>query len=161
MATATAQPFVFDAAVLSRQSDIPSQLVWTEEDRPTPDAYEELVLPVVDLGGFFSGDEDAAFEIAKQIGEACEKHGFFQVTNHGVDDGLLVEAQNSTEKFFSMSLAEKERAKRRIGEIFGYASSFTGRFTSNLPWKETLTIPSKEAEKYMVKTMGDDFQHYG
>ncbi|XP_020255189.1 gibberellin 20 oxidase 1-A-like [Asparagus officinalis] len=155
------QPFVFDAAILSRKHDIPADLIWSEEDRPTTDSVDELDLPVTDLACFFSGNAETALEIAKQVGEACSKHGFFQVTNHGIDKGLLEEAQRRTEEFFTMSLEEKERAKRNVGEIFGYASSLTGRFTSNLPWKETLTIPTNAAEEYMVKTLGDGFQQYG
>ncbi|XP_020256789.1 gibberellin 20 oxidase 1-B-like [Asparagus officinalis] len=155
------QPLVFDASVLSRKPDIPTELVWSEKDRPTSDSFDELDLPVIDLASFFSGNDETALEIAKQVGEACAKHGFFLLTNHGVDEGLLEEAQRRTEGFFRMSLEEKERVKRKAGEIFGYASSFTGRFASNLPWKETLSIPTNAAEEYIVKTLGDDFQQYG
>lgn len=155
------QPFVFDAAVLSHKPDIPNELVWNEEDRPTTDSFDELVLPVIDLQGFLSGDHKAAMEIAAQIREACEKHGFFQVTNHGIDEGLLEEAQRATQEFFALPLPKKEKGKRKLGEIFGYASSFTDRFTSNLPWKETLSIPANSAEAYIVRSMGDDFKHYG
>ncbi|MBA0757983.1 hypothetical protein Gotri_021026, partial [Gossypium trilobum] len=37
-------------------------------------------------------------------------------------------------------LSEKQKAKRKVGESYGYASSFVGRFSSKLPWKETLSF---------------------
>ncbi|URE24737.1 Transcription initiation factor IIF [Musa troglodytarum] len=161
-------PLVFDPAFHSQQADIPKPFVWPEDETPTPDADEELVLPMIDLGGAMSGDPAAAATITRSIADACQQHGFFQVINHGIDAGLLAEALRCAEAFFVMPLAEKQRAQRRAGESFGYASSFTGRFTNRLPWKETLTFrfsPSPLAgdivQDYIVRTLGEDFRHFG
>ncbi|CAL9776541.1 unnamed protein product [Musa acuminata subsp. burmannicoides] len=161
-------PLVFDAAFHSQQADIPKQFVWPEDETPTPDADEELVVPMIDLGGVMFGDPAAAAMITRSITDACQQHGFFQVINHGIDAGLLAEALRCAEAFFVMPLAEKQRAQRRTGESFGYASSFTGRFTDRLPWKETFTFrfsPSPLAgdivQDYVVRTLGEDFRHFG
>jgi gibberellin 20-oxidase len=127
---------VFDAARLSSQADIPQQFLWPADESPTPDAAEELPVPLIDLSG---GAADA--EVVRQVGEACELHGFFQVVNHGIDQALLAEAHRCMDAFFTLPLHEKQRAQRRQGESCGYASSFTGRFASKLPWKETLPPP--------------------
>ena len=42
--------------------------------------------------------------------------------------------------FFKLPFSEKQRALRKTGESYGYASSFTGRFSSKLPWKQTLSF---------------------
>ncbi|KAI4320049.1 hypothetical protein MLD38_033571 [Melastoma candidum] len=60
------------------------------------------------------------------------------------------------------------RAQRKPGEHCGYASSFTGRFQTKLPWKETLSFnysaeedASNCVEDYLVNTMGDQFKQFG
>ncbi|XP_017697226.2 gibberellin 20 oxidase 1-D [Phoenix dactylifera] len=173
MATAAAAsqqppPLVFDAAVLSQRSDIPVEFVWPEEDKPTPDAAEELSVPLIDLGGFLSGDPTAVAEVSRLVGEACSRYGFFHVVNHGIPSALLAEANRCVEAFFLMPLAEKQRAQRKPGDSCGYASSFTGRFANRLPWKETLSFRFSSSplspdivQDYFVHTLGEDFRHFG
>ncbi|XP_042470498.1 gibberellin 20 oxidase 1-D-like [Zingiber officinale] len=160
---AEAEAPVFDAAVLSLRADIPSQFVWPEEEKPTPDSQEELVVPLIDLGGLVSGH---AAVVARSVAAACEQHGFFQVVNHGIDAALIEEAHRCMEAFFGMPLLEKQRAQRRPGESCGYASSFTGRFASRLPWKETLSFrfsPSGDdiVRNYFATILGEEFCHLG
>ncbi|XP_078445826.1 gibberellin 20 oxidase 1-D-like isoform X2 [Wolffia australiana] len=137
---------VFDAAVLLHQPEIPAQFVWPDDEKPTDDASEPLVLPAIDLQEFLTGRDNngnpspSAMKIAAFVRDACEKHGFFQIVNHGVDEELLSHAHSKALSFFTRPLAEKQRAQRKTGESWGYASSFTGRFSSKLPWKETLSF---------------------
>ncbi|XP_072957169.1 gibberellin 20 oxidase 1-D-like [Typha angustifolia] len=168
MATAHHPPpdLVFDAAVLSRQPDIPAQFVWPEEDKPTPEAAEELSVPLVDLSAFLSGN--GAADVIRLVGDACGRHGFFQVINHGIDAELLAEAHRCVDAFFTMPLSEKQRAQRKPGESCGYASSFTGRFANKLPWKETLSFRFSSSPfgadsvlDYFVNTLGEEYRHYG
>ncbi|XP_028080968.1 gibberellin 20 oxidase 1-D-like [Camellia sinensis] len=97
-----------------------------------------------------------------------KKHGFFLVINHGVSKELISEAQKNMDLFFDMPLKEKQRAQRKVGEYHGYASSFTGRYSSRLPWKETLSFrycddggSSNVVGEYLVGTMGEDFRQFG
>lgn len=160
------KPLVFDTSVLQYQSNIPEQFIWPDEDMPSHDA-PELPVPLIDIAGFLSGDPVASLEASRLIGEACKKHGFFLVVNHGVDENLILDAHRHMDSFFGLPLHEKQRAQRKVGEPFGYASSFTGRFSSKLPWKETLSLrysaesPSNMVQDYIINTMGDDFQQSG
>ncbi|KAG0473099.1 hypothetical protein HPP92_014956 [Vanilla planifolia] len=162
-----ALPLVFDAAEMSRLAEIPPQFVWPEDEKPRPDAREELALPLIDHGSFISGQPEALEEIASLIDEACSTHGFFQVVNHGIDLSLLTEAHRCTNAFFSgRPLREKQRALRKPGESCGYASSFTARFSSKLPWKETFSFrfsPSSPSVvlDYFVAVLGEDFGYFG
>ncbi|RCV39864.1 hypothetical protein SETIT_9G004400v2 [Setaria italica] len=158
-------PLVFDAARLSGQADIPEQFLWPADESPTPDAVEELPVPLIDLSG---GAANA--EVVRQVGDACGLHGFFQVVNHGIDPALLAEAHRCMDTFFTLPLADKQRAQRRPGESCGYASSFTGRFASKLPWKETLSFrysPSDDVageqlvSSYFVEKLGEAYRHHG
>lgn len=158
---------VFDASVLKYQSTIPSQFIWPDEEKPCVKP-PELLVPPVDLGGFLSGDPLAISNATRLVNEACIKHGFFLVVNHGVDARLLAEAHENMDFFFNLSLPEKQRAQRKAGEHCGYASSFTGRFSSKLPWKETLSFrycdddqSSRIVEEYFLNVMGEDFSQFG
>ncbi|XP_077221722.1 gibberellin 20 oxidase 1-D-like [Tasmannia lanceolata] len=158
---------VFDSSLLRTEFNIPTQFIWPEEEKAGLDE-KELLVPVIDLSGFLSGDPVSASETARFIGEACEKHGFFQVINHQIDSQLISDVHNHLDAFFTMPLSEKQRVQRKPGESSGYASSFTGRFSSKLPWKETLSFPysssphfSNGVKDYFSITMGDGFKQAG
>ncbi|CAH9114385.1 unnamed protein product [Cuscuta epithymum] len=163
-------PLVFDATVLRHQSTIPTQFVWPDHEKPGSSfsAARELEVPVIDLDRFRSGDPLAVAEASRLVDEACKKHGFFLVVNHGVDSRIISEAYRYMDLFFDLPLSHKEKALRKLGDSCGYASSFTGRFSSKLPWKETLSIISSGQEKsshivhdYFQETFGPDFAPLG
>ncbi|XP_030474376.1 gibberellin 20 oxidase 1-like [Syzygium oleosum] len=159
---------VFYASILQHQANIPSQFVWPDEEKPSLTEAPELQVPLVDLGGFLSEDPTAVSKASWQVNDACRKHGFFLVVNHGVDPRLINKAHENVDFFFRMQLSMKQRAQRKPGEHWGYASSFTGRFSSKLPWKETLSFcysadgqSSETVEKYFLNVMGEDFREFG
>ncbi|KAF8413082.1 hypothetical protein HHK36_001058 [Tetracentron sinense] len=161
------ESLVFDASVLRHQSKIPIQFVWPDDEKPCLEA-KELLVPLIDMGGFLSGDPVASMEASKLIGEACQNHGFFLVVNHGVNARLITDAHHYMDLFFDLPLSEKQRAERKLGDHCGYASSFTGRFSSKLPWKETLSFrysaheqSSIIVEEYFLSVMGEAFRKFG
>ncbi|KAM7472134.1 hypothetical protein LguiA_010317 [Lonicera macranthoides] len=159
----------FDSMLLQHQHNIPPQFIWPHHDTPLRDPHlPPLYVPPIDLHAFFSGDPLAVAELALLVDNACRKHGFFLVVNHGVNPKLIEEAHHYADLFFEMSLKEKMKAERKAGEYCGYASSFTNRFTSNLPWKETLSFRyspeernSNVVEDYFLDVMGEDFRQFG
>jgi gibberellin 20-oxidase len=158
---------VFDASFLKNQLHIPQQFIWPDEEKPCMNV-KELDVPLIDLKNFLSGDPIAAMEASKIIGEACEKHGFFLVVNHAIDAKLIEHAHSNMNDFFEVPLSQKQRAQRKTGEHCGYASSFTGRFSSKLPWKETLSFQfsdeknsPKIVKDYLCNTLGEDFEQFG
>lgn len=158
---------VFDASVFKHQTQIPNQFIWPDDEKPCPNA-PELKVPLIDLNGFLSGDSVSASEASKLVGEACRQHGFFLVVNHGVDSKLISDAHSFMDKFFELPLVEKQRCQRKLGEHCGYASSFTSRFSTKLPWKETLSFRysaeqdcSNIVQDYLLKTMGHEFDQLG
>ena len=160
-------PLVFDASLLRHQLHIPSQFVWPDEEKACLNE-PELPVPFIDLGGFLSGDPLAATEASRLVGEACQKHGFFLVVNHGIQQQLISDAHLYMDHFFALPLSHKQRAQRMPGEHCGYASSFTGRFSSKLPWKETLSFqysPRNDSQTlvkdYLCDKMGKEFEKFG
>ncbi|GMI96335.1 ARABIDOPSIS THALIANA GIBBERELLIN 20-OXIDASE 1, gibberellin 20 oxidase 1, GA REQUIRING 5 [Hibiscus trionum] len=158
---------VFDASVLKYHPTIPKQFIWPDHEKPSVTA-PQLHVPLIDLRGFLSGDPFATMEASRHVGEACRHHGFFLVVNHGVESNLVADAHSYMDNFFELPLNDKQRAQRKLGEHCGYASSFAGRFSSKLPWKETLSFrysaeknSSNIVQDYLVNKLGDEFEHFG
>ncbi|CAD5196684.1 unnamed protein product [Musa acuminata subsp. malaccensis] len=157
---------IFDSSSLRQQTTIPKAFIWPSTDRPA--ATEELDAPVVDLGGFFHGDEESTMRAAKLVANACERHGFFQVVNHGVGELLARDALDCTDEFFRLPLCDKLRARRKPGGVWGYSGAHADRFSSKLPWKETLSFGYREAAgseriviDYFVSVLGEEFERMG
>ncbi|KAM3326871.1 hypothetical protein P3S67_001997 [Capsicum chacoense] len=133
------KPLIFDASHMKHDSNIPIQFIWPDDEKPCV-VGQELSVPLIDLKGFFSGDPVIAQQLFRLVDEECRSHGFFLVVNHGVDANLLSNAHRYLDAFFDLPLSVKQKAQRKIGEHFGYASRFTERFSSKFPWKETLSF---------------------
>lgn len=156
---------VFNSALRPNQATIPTAFIWPQCDRPT--AIEELESPVVDLDGFLRGDEASTARAVDRVRAACSTHGFFQVANHGVDASLARDALGCMDEFFELPLCHKLRARRKPGSMWGYTGAHADRFSSELPWKETLSFGYHEAGNdrvvvdYFTSTLGNDFQRMG
>nr|BAD30033.1 gibberellin 20-oxidase1 [Daucus carota] len=159
---------VFDASIIQKETTIPKEFIWPDHEKPSLNT-QELKVPLIDLGAFLSGDPSAAKESSILIGQACQEHGFFMVVNHGVDTNLISDAHKFMNLFFDLPLYVKQKAQRKLGENFGYASSFTGRFASKLPWKETFSfqycaderMSSTTVKDYFTNKLGPDFAKLG
>lgn len=82
------RPLAFDASILGSESNIPSQFIWPDDDKPCLDD-PELVIQAIDLGAFLLGDSLAVSKVAEAVNEACKKHGFFLVVSSSVHGPLL------------------------------------------------------------------------
>ncbi|CAN8273926.1 unnamed protein product [Cochlearia groenlandica] len=166
------KPLIFDPTMLNLQPNIPNQFIWPDNEKPCGEA-PELDVPLIDLKTFLSDSSSSStsstLEASKLISEACNKHGFFLVVNHGIDEKLIANAHEYTTRFFDMPLQEKQRVLRKPGESCGYSSSFTGRFSTKLPWKETLSfrfcddkiINEKSVQDYFCDALGHEFETFG
>ncbi|CAN1267425.1 Gibberellin 20 oxidase 1 [Linum perenne] len=96
------KPLIFN----HKSSNIPQQFIWPDHEKPRGNA-PELDVPVIDLAGLLS-------EAAAAAGDACRKHGFFLVVNHGVDRDLIADAHEYMDSFFELPLSEKEKARRNV-----------------------------------------------
>ncbi|XP_071707246.1 gibberellin 20 oxidase 1-D-like [Rutidosis leptorrhynchoides] len=162
-------PLIFDASFLQNESTIPQQFIWPDAEKPNHNTPSpQLHVPPIDLKGFLSGEPLAMSNAARLVDSACRKHGFFQVVNHGIDSKLINEAHEIMDHFFRMPLSKKQRAQRKVDEYNGYASSFTNRFSSKLPWKETFSFRYSAdpqclnlIQDYCLNVMGEDYSHFG
>ncbi|KAK4278761.1 hypothetical protein QN277_016561 [Acacia crassicarpa] len=125
---------VFDTSFL-KQKKTPSEFVWSS-DYLTEAANEDLNEPLIDLNDFAKGDKEAMARACELVKKACVKHGFFQVTNHGVDPLLIEAAYNEMSSIFGLPVDVKLKAKRQLYSLQGYSGGHAVRWSTNLQWKE-------------------------
>ncbi|KAK6152979.1 hypothetical protein DH2020_012618 [Rehmannia glutinosa] len=163
------QVLVFDTTLFEKQPNLPTQFMWPHEDLPYG-AQDELNDPPVDLKGFLNGNQESIDFAAAQIRTACLDHGFFQVINHGVDTNIVQSAHEKMDAFFNLTLTKKLSIKRKPGGLCGYSGAHADRFSSKLPWKETLSFTYKHANEpatgldvvnYIKYGLGKEFEEAG
>ncbi|XP_047042603.1 gibberellin 2-beta-dioxygenase 3-like [Lolium rigidum] len=98
-------------------------------------------VPEVDLAAAWSGGAEGRAAAARAVAAACEEHGFFKVTGHGVPVELLVRVEAAAAAFFGLQQREKEAAMSAAspGSPFGYASKRIGN-NGDLGWVEYLLL---------------------
>ncbi len=116
-------------------------------------------LPIIDLGPLYSlpkfsdrksGDRIEITTdqkaIAKKIQDACRHHGFFYVSNHGIDATLIQNAMQSTRDLFRIPSIEKENVSSTNNNLFrGYISTSDALHTCNSKKKEEVGVDQKES----------------
>src|SRR5271170_339824 len=66
-------------------------------------------VPVIDIGGYFTGSASEKQRIAREIGEACRTIGFLVVAGHGMPDELIRRTEATGRAFLDLPAAEKRR----------------------------------------------------
>ena len=73
-------------------------------------------IPIIDFSVFLdsTSSDDAKFEIAKNLDQACREVGFFYLSGHGIDSSLFSEMLSNAKHFFvTASSEEKDQIKVR------------------------------------------------
>ncbi|EGC40113.1 hypothetical protein DICPUDRAFT_74298 [Dictyostelium purpureum] len=77
-------------------------------------------IPIVDFSNL--GTNQGKIKISKEINDACRASGFFYIVNHGIEQSVLDELLEYTQKFFSLPYDVK--MKWRVGGVsrglYGY-----------------------------------------
>jgi gibberellin 20-oxidase len=115
----------------SESKQLPAMFIEADKtQRSSEDSWEasehaELEVPVLDLEVLNSGPDKLGQrqELVKAMAKACQKWGFFQVLNHGVDQALIDRCEVEAHRMFALPLEVKERVHRRqhLGEPEGPA----------------------------------------
>ena len=76
----------------------------------------EPQIPLIDLGPYFAGGRAGRQRVARAVGEACERIGFFLISGHGVDPALCARARDASRAFFDLPLEEKLAIRQDPGD---------------------------------------------
>jgi isopenicillin N synthase-like dioxygenase len=74
-------------------------------------------VPTIDISKFTSGTVSEREAVVSQIGETCERIGFFLIKGHGVSDDLIARTYGSARAFFDLPKDEKLEVKRNRVEV--------------------------------------------
>ncbi|CAK8579007.1 unnamed protein product [Lathyrus sativus] len=155
---------VIDFKSLNKEANVPKEFIWSSGDL-VETSQGDLDVPIIDLGVISNGDAAALEAVAKVVREACMKHGFFQVTNHGVDQKLIDATNQEFVSLFELPLNRKANAYKAP---WGYSCAHASRYSASLPWKETFTFQYKHYDQsetqivdFFTSVLGDDHQHAG
>jgi len=76
-------------------------------------------VPIIDI----SRDRDA---VGAELDEVCRTVGFFQITGHGIDDGIAMRAWTAATRFFDLPLADKLSVTRPTAD-YPYGNMIAAR----------------------------------
>ena len=66
-------------------------------------------IPVIDFAPFKEGNSSTRYAIAAEIYRACHEIGFMYLKHPGIDSDLVAETTKRSQKFFNLTLAEKNK----------------------------------------------------
>ena len=64
-------------------------------------------IPILDLGPYLSGEPGALEQIAGKLRNVSETVGFYYVSNHGINEGLIEEAYDQASRYHAQPLEAK------------------------------------------------------
>lgn len=109
------------ALACPKSQPLPPMFVEAEDQRPVLNLSDvdaaEVSIPVVDMR---SSDRAA---LVRDVAAACEKFGFFQIVNHGVEESLIQRCESAAHTMFELPLDVKERVHRPPQTSFGYGAN--------------------------------------
>ncbi|KAK5100638.1 hypothetical protein LTS08_005389 [Lithohypha guttulata] len=111
--------------VKANQEVLRSRLAGAISEPPSGIDVDSLPsVSLIDLASSFSASAVDRQKVAAQIREACTTSGFFQISNHGIDDAAIDGILEQAEKFFhELTPAQKDALNIRHNQLFrGYES---------------------------------------
>ncbi|KAL3742818.1 hypothetical protein ACJRO7_018168 [Eucalyptus globulus] len=129
---------------------VPNNYIRPEADRPNlteVGASDASTIPLIDLQGLFGPNRD---DIIRQIGEACQQDGFFQIKNHGIPEEVVQAIMNIAGEFFR--LPESERLKNYSDDpskSTRLSTSFNIKTEKVSNWRDFLRLHCYPLEEYM------------
>ncbi|CAM8894870.1 unnamed protein product [Rhodiola kirilowii] len=94
-------------------------------------------------------------DVGRQMCEACEKWGVFQVVGHGLPLSFLNEVEAETRRLFRLPRERKLLAVTKPGEYAGYGLPTMSKFYPTEIWSEGFTIRGSPAQ-HVSKLWLDD-----
>ncbi|KAL5737152.1 hypothetical protein ACOSP7_031593 [Xanthoceras sorbifolium] len=137
-----------DTKVISsgiRYSSLPESYIRPESERPRLSEVSDCEnVPIIDLGC-----EDRP-SLVRQIGDACENYGFFQVTNHGVGLEAVERMLEVAKEFFEMPVEEKLKLySDDPAKTMRLSTSFNVNKEKVHNWRDYLRLHCHPLDKYV------------
>ncbi|KAI8024257.1 hypothetical protein LOK49_LG03G01133 [Camellia lanceoleosa] len=97
-------------------------------------------IPVIDLGGI-DNDTSGRVEAVERVREACERWGFFQVVNHGIEKSVMEEMIEWVRRFNEQETEVKKRFYTRdvMRKKVLFNTNFDLFSAPSANWRDTLS----------------------
>ncbi|KAK4421121.1 protein SRG1 [Sesamum alatum] len=102
-----------------------------------------LQIPVIDMQKLL--DKCSMDSELQALHDACQKWGFFQLINHGVDVAVVEKMKLEVQEFFNLPLEEKNKFRQEEGDLQGYGQAFVVSEEQKLDWADLFYIVSSPA----------------
>ncbi|KAJ0475868.1 putative gibberellin 2-beta-dioxygenase [Helianthus annuus] len=129
-------PLVQDLAQLLNQSRDPVDIKRLMNHEP---GLEEWELPLVDLCGLSSENEEERVSCASEICKASSELGFFQIVNHGISLDLLRNMRKEQVKLFKVPF-EQKTSSGLLDNSYRWGNR-TATCPKQLSWCEAFHVP--------------------
>ncbi|KAF3781215.1 Flavanone 3-dioxygenase [Nymphaea thermarum] len=133
----------------SKELTVPSAFIRNKEERPkvVHDAFSNDV-PIISFDDIDSADSSRRTTVFRNIVDALENWGIFQVIDHGVDPMLVSAMADLSTRFFQLPVEEKLRFEMTAGKRGGYLVSnhMFGEEIEN--WREFFTFFTYPVESH-------------
>ncbi|KAI4314755.1 hypothetical protein L6164_027632 [Bauhinia variegata] len=144
---------------LAGEKTLQSRFIRDEDERPKV-AYNQFSseIPVISLAGLDDADGRRA-EICKQIVDAFEDWGVFQIVDHGVDTRLVSEMSRLANDFFALPSEEKLCYDMSGGKTGGFIVSSHLKGEAVMDWREmfiyfSYPLKSRDYSRWPEKPAG-------
>ncbi|KAL6906399.1 hypothetical protein ACP4OV_004000 [Aristida adscensionis] len=91
-------------------------------------------IPIIDLSKLL--DPQSSKQESVKLGSACKQWGFFQLTNHGVQDEVIHNFRNDMAEFFKQPVEAKKVYSMVPGNLEGYGQHFVVSENQKLDWAD-------------------------
>lgn len=120
-------------------NSLPIKYVLPQHSRPSAVEIEGgESIPIIDVSALDKTPEERLGAI-KQLGQACEDWGFFQVVNHAIPESLISSMLDAAHQFFSLPPEEKMKYETRdVLNPLRYGTSFNVEAEQIFNWRDYL-----------------------
>ena len=95
-------------------------------------------IPTIDLKEIDSEDNEVRERCRQELKKASMEWGVMHLVNHGISDELMDRVKKAGQKFFELSVEEKEKYAndQASGKIQGYGSKLANNASGQLEWED-------------------------
>ncbi|KAK6929373.1 LOW QUALITY PROTEIN: Isopenicillin N synthase-like, Fe(2+) 2OG dioxygenase domain [Dillenia turbinata] len=128
---------------------VPKRYIQSDKTRPLTLKVSSISedIPVINFSRLVKGDEDER----RKLDFACTNFGFFQVTDHGIEEEVLQNIKSAVAGFYRLPLVEKMKHAMKANDLQGYGQAYVASDEQKLDWCDLIGLIVQPAEKRNMK----------